>query len=108
MGTVIVWILGIATVLGGIAAIYYFYEKWCERQQWTEEEKEVNTTWWESSELKKQYEAKGFKDFAWSKSDRVTERIADGKEIVLEIDEKNRIKYKLVNSSGQVLLCKGA
>lgn len=109
MGTIVAWILGIATLLGGVAAIVYLYEKRRERQKWAEKEKKVNNKWWESSELKKQYEAKGYRDFSWSNSNRVAERLAQGKEIVYEIDEKNRVKYKLVNDSGQVLLCsKGA
>lgn len=106
MGTVIVWILAIATIVGGVAAVGYFRDKWREKQRWTVEEKEVNSAWWESSELKKQYEADGFKDFSWSNSERVPERIAEGKEIVYELDKKDRIKYKLVNSSGQVLMCR--
>ncbi len=52
MSTAIAWILGIATVLGGIAAIGYFRDKWKEKQQWTEQEKIVNPNWWESSDLK--------------------------------------------------------
>ena len=104
MSTVFYWILVIATVLGGIAALVYFRDKWRSQQQWVEEKKEVNSAWWESSELKKQYEANGFKNFGWSNSDRVAERIAEGKAIVYEVDIDNRVKYKLVNSSGQVLM----
>ena len=106
MSDVIVWILGIATLLGGIAAVFYFVERRRERQRWNEKEREVNSAWWESSEVKKQYEARGFKDFAWSNSDRVASRLQDGMEIVYEIDEKNRTTYKLINKSGQVLLCR--
>ncbi|HZX35113.1 MAG TPA: hypothetical protein VFF54_01295 [Thermodesulfobacteriota bacterium] len=106
MTKVIVLVLGIATVLGGIAAVGYFRDKRREKQQWTEKEKEVNNAWWESSELKKQYEAKGCKDFSWSNSERVAERIAGGKEAVYEIDEDNRVRYRLVNKSGQLLLCR--
>lgn len=106
MGTAIAWILGIATVLGGIAAIGYFRDKWRENRQWTEQQKEINSTWWESSELKKQYEANGYQDFGWSNSDRVAERTAEGREIVYEVDEEKRVKHMLVNKGGQVLLCR--
>lgn len=106
MGTAIAWILGIATALGGIAALGYFCDKWREKQQWTEQQKEINSTWWESSGLKKQCEANGCKYFFWSNSDRVAERIAEGREIVYEIDEEKRVKHMLVNKSGQVLLCR--
>jgi hypothetical protein len=105
MATAIAWVLGIATILGGIAAIGYFRDKWRENQQWTVQQKEINNTWWESSELKKQYDTNGYKDFGWSNSNRVAELTAEGGEIVYEVDEKNRIKYMLVNKSGQVLLC---
>lgn len=106
MGTVLYWILAMATILGGIAAIGYLRDKWHGKQQWVEEDKRVNSAWWESSELKKQYEAKGYKDFSWSNSDRVAERITDGKQIVYEVDKEQRVKFKLVNSSGQVLMCR--
>lgn len=106
MGTAIAWILGIATVLGGIAAVGYFRDKWREKQEWTEKDKVVNNNWWESSDLKKQCEAQGRKEFGWSNPDRVAERIAEGKEVVFETDEENRTKYRLVNKSGQVLVCR--
>lgn len=106
MSTIVAWVLGIATLLGGFAAVAYFRDKCREKQQWSEQEKKVNSAWWEASELKKQYEAKGCKDFGWSNSDRVSERVAEGKEIVYEIDKENRVKYRLVNKSGQVLVCR--
>jgi len=106
MDTTIAWILGIATILGGIAAIGYFRDKRREKQQWTEQQKEINDTWWESSELKKQYEENGCNNFGWSNSDRVAELIAEGREIVYEVNEDKRVKYMLVNKSGQVLVCR--
>lgn len=105
MSDFVAWVLGIATLLGGIAAILYFLDKWREKQKWNEKDKEVNNAWWESSELKKQYEAGGCKDFAWSNSDRVGALVRDGMMIVYEIDARNKMKYRLVNRSGQVLLC---
>ncbi len=104
MVTVIKWVLSIATILGGIAAVCYFLDRRRDNQKWSVKEKEINNYWWESSELKKQYEKMGYKEFTWSNSDRVDERLAEGKEIVYDIDEKNRIKYRLVNKSGQVLM----
>lgn len=102
----IAWVLGIATLIGGIAAIGYFVDKWRAKAQWTEKDKEVNNAWWESSDLRKHYQDAGCGDFGWSNPERVAERLAAGKEGVYEIDEKNRIKYRLVNRSGQVLLCR--
>jgi hypothetical protein len=105
MSEIITWTLAAATILGGIAAISYFYDKYQKLQQWSEESKEVNTVWWESSELKKEYEEKGCKNFAWSNADRVEQRVAEGKAIVYEFDEQDHVKYRLVNKSGQVLIC---
>jgi len=81
-------------------------EKWKNRKLFVEEEKEVNSAWWESSEIKKKYEANGYNEFGWSNSDRVAQRVSEGKEIVYEVDEVNRVKYRLVNKSGQVLVCR--
>ncbi len=105
LSTALYSILAVATILGGIAAIGYFRDKWRAKQHLREEEKVVNSAWWESSNLKTEYEAKGYGSFAWSNSDKVEERVAFGKEIVYEVDEKHGVKYKLVNSSGQVLMC---
>ena len=106
MGSVIAWTLGVATLFGGIAALIYFREVWNKKRAWTEMDKQVNTVWWESSDLKKRYEADDYEGFAWSNQDSLAQRLAEGREIVYEIDEKSRVKYKLVNKSGQVLLCR--
>lgn len=104
MSSVVGWVLGIATLLGGIAAIYYFFDKWRERNRFAEGVKEVTSAWWDASELKKEYEAKGFRSFGWSNSDRVAERLTEGAEVVYEIDDVKKVKSKLVNRSGQVLI----
>ena len=106
MGGFLTWVLAGATILGGIAAVGYFYDKWRSNRNWMESEKEVDSNWWESSSLKRQYENNGFVQFGWSNSDRVPERLTQGREIVYEMDQKNRIKYKLINKSKQVLLAK--
>ena len=100
--------LAVATLLGGVAAVFYLCDIWRKKRLWVEKEKEINSAWWESSELKIQYEVDGYKDFHWSNSDLVPMRVTEGKEIIYEIDEKNRVKYKLVNKSGQVLLGRNA
>lgn len=106
LSAAIAWALGIATLLGGIAAIGYFRDKWNDRLQWPEQEKIVSSIWWESSLLKSKYQETGCAHFAWSNRDRLAERIAEGMEVVLETDAANRIKYRLVNRSGQVLICR--
>ena len=104
MDTTIAWVLGVATILGGIAAILYFRDKWKDRTRFAEEDKLVTSTWWEASDLKKHYEEKGFRSFGWSNADRVAERQAEGAEIVYEVDNARKTRSKLVNRSGQVLI----
>ena len=104
MEAALAWALGIATILGGVAAVLYFRDKWQERNRYTEQEKEVNSAWWEASNLKKEYEAKGFRSFAWSNSDRVAEREVEGAEMIYEIDPDRKVKFRLVNRSAQVLI----
>ena len=108
MDTALAWALGIATILGGIAAIVYFGDKWKDRNRFTEEDREITSAWWEASDLKKDYEANGFRSFRWSNADRVTERQDDGAEVIYLFDQPRRVKFRLVNRSGQVLVgCKG-
>jgi len=99
-------ILVIATILGGIAAIWFFYDKYSGKNEFSVENKTVNNTWWESSDLKKSLEADGYNKFAWSNSDRVEERIDEGYEVIFDEDKDkdNKIRYKLVNKSAQVLI----
>ena len=40
MGTVLAWTLGIATILGGLAAVAYFWDKWRDKRKWTEKDKQ--------------------------------------------------------------------
>ena len=104
MDATIAWVLGVATILGGIAAIFYFRDKWKDRDRFTEEDKEVTSAWWEASDLKKGYESKGFRTFGWSNSDRVPERQAEGAEVIYELDNARKVKSRLVNRSSQVLI----
>lgn len=104
MATVMASVLGLATILGGIAAILYFRDKWKDRNRFTEENKEVTSAWWEASDVKKHYEAKRFRSFGWSNSDRVEERQVEGSEVIYLIDDARKVKFRLVNRSGQVLI----
>ena len=58
----------------------------------------------ERDALKKEYEAEGFRSFGWSNADRIPERLTEGAEIVYEIDSARKLRAKLVNRSGQVLI----
>ena len=106
MDKVVTWVLGIATIFGGIAALWYFLDKWKDRNRFTEEEKEVTSAWWEASDLKRDYEGQGFQSFGWSNSDRVAERQDEGAEVIYLIDQGQRVKFRLVNHSGQVLIAR--
>ena len=97
-------VLIIATILGGIAAIWFFYDKYSGKNKFSVEGKTVNNNWWEASELKKRLETEGYNTFAWSNSDRVEERMDEGYEVIFDVDSNKKIKYKLVNKSGQVLI----
>ena len=98
-------VLAIATILGGIAAVWYFWDKYQRNREWSEKEKVVNSNWWESSELRHTLKARGFK-FRWSNRDRIEERKQRGYELIYEEDKTNRTSYILVNSRGQVLIGK--
>lgn len=99
-------VLIIATILGGMAAIWFFWDKYKAKDTWTEKEKVVNSGWWEKSDLKREKQAQGYSTFFWSNQDRIQERIGNGYEIIFEIDRPNRIKYRLGLKNGQVLMGK--
>jgi len=110
-------ILAIATFLGGIVAIWFIYDKFFSSKPGDDiqdegnlekiiENKTVNSAWWESSELKSNLEAQGYNKFYWSDDDRVEERIDNGYDLIFDENNDKRIKYKLVNSSDQVLIGK--
>ena len=112
-------VLGLATILGGIAAAWYFIDKYRSRNTSSEAdsglsetkqtniaEKTINSTWWESSNLKTKLEAEGFKKFYWSDADRVEERKDSGYETVYDDQSDPTSKVILVNKSGQYLLGK--
>ena len=96
-------ILSIATVLGGIAAVWFFLDKYRRKDKWYEKDKVVDTAWWESSELKKTADAQGV-TVRWSNPDKVNGRKTDGYSTIYEEDKKNRIKYRFINKGGQVLI----
>ena len=95
-------IIAIATILGGIGALWFFYDKFFSSKpdlgiqnegipEKTIENKIVNSIWWESSELKKSLEAEGYNTFSWSNSDRVEERIDKGYEVIFDENKDNKI-----------------
>lgn len=97
--------LAIATILGGIAAIWFFWEKYRKKDEWHEEDKIVDPSWWESSELKKITDAQGY-TYRWSNPEKVEGRKTNGYSIIYEENKKSKIRYRLVNKSHQVLIGK--
>ena len=96
-----IYVLGIATLLGGIAAIWFFVDKYKHKNMWQEKEKAVNNKWLETSEIKKLY--KDY-DLRWANPDSIEERKQKGYEVVYEKDMPLKIKYRLINASNQVLI----
>lgn len=72
----------------------------------SQQDKLVKSTWWEASDLRKDYEGRGLSHFHWSNADRVPEREQQGHEIVYLDDANAGIRCRIVNKSGQVLMAK--
>jgi hypothetical protein len=102
---------GIAAIIGIITGLWFLYEKFVlhrrsdSQADWKVVEKEVNSIWWEASDLKRTLETQGY-TFRWSDHDRIEERKQNGYNLVYEEDETNRTRYVLKNKSGQVLIGK--
>ncbi len=95
MDTVVAWILGIATVVGGVAAIGYFIDKWRAHRTPAvvtpppppiEKDKVVTSAWWDASDLRNAYIARGLEHFHWSNAESVPEREQQGYEVVCLFD----------------------
>jgi hypothetical protein len=71
-----------------------------------QQDKMVTSAWWEASDLRKDYERRGFNQFRWSNADQVAEREQQGYEIVYLDDSNANIRYRIINRSGQVLMAK--
>ena len=71
-----------------------------------QEDKLVSQAWWDASELRKEYEGRGFKHFRWSNADRIAEREQEGCEVVCLYDPNANIRHRIVRNNGQVLMAK--
>lgn len=72
-----------------------------------QQDKLVNSAWWEASDLRNEYISRGLPHFHWSNANRVAEREQQGHQIVYLDDAGENVRFRLVNSSGQVLMAKG-
>lgn len=71
-----------------------------------QEDKLVSPAWWDASDLRKEYEGRGFKHFRWSNADRVAEREQEGYEVVCLDDSNANIRHRIVRNNGQVLMAR--
>jgi hypothetical protein len=93
------------TILGGIAAIWFFWEKFKPNKQWVINDKIVSSNWFDSSEIKKDFESQGY-SFRWFSPDKIEERIQKGYVVIYEEDKSNMKRNRFVNKSGQILIGK--
>ena len=70
---------------------------------WKEETKSVDSQYIQKIGLQEKLENEGYK-LRWSTFNKVESRKLDGWEIVYEIDEKNKTKYKLIVNNKAVLI----
>lgn len=71
--------------------------------EWKEEDKLVNIKWPEQSGFKGKAAAAGL-EISWSRPDKVESRKLDGYEVVYEVDQKTRVRRRLVLRDGLVLI----
>lgn len=91
----------IATIVGTVWILLIPLKKWwAGRNVFTEEEKEVTMSWFETSEQKKEWESEGYIKFYWSRRNQLEERKSKGYAVMYEYDKKYKIKYKFVTGEG--------
>jgi len=93
----------IATLVGGIAGVWFLWEKFRPKDNIRIEDKIVDNAWWERSATKEGLAQKGY-EFRWSNADKLASREQEGYQVIHEINGNK--KFRLVNRSGQVLICK--
>jgi len=71
--------------------------------KWQEKEKIVDSQWLEVSGFDKELLSKGYQ-IAWVSEDKVERKKLDGMEIIYDIDEKERIKYKIIRKDRLTLM----
>lgn len=73
--------------------------------EWKEENKLVDSQWPEYSGFKAKVEESG-KTVVWALPDKVARLIHEGYELAYEIDQKKRVRRRVVLRDGMVLMCK--
>lgn len=85
--------------------LYGIFKDVVKYAEWDEETKLVNMAWVSKSGFQQRAEADGYR-VTWSRPDRIEERKLDGYEIIHEIDEKRRIRRRIVLRDGSILVGK--
>lgn len=71
--------------------------------KWGERTKEIDGQWLERSGFANHITAQGIRLF-WSRPDSIATHELDGWSVVYELDQKERIRYRLVRYDGTTLL----
>ncbi|MFM0603658.1 hypothetical protein PQR05_03900 [Paraburkholderia sediminicola] len=74
-----------------------------DRLKWDEQEKQVDRDWLDKSGFEKHMIASGI-DLYWSRPDSIATREFDGWSVLYELDQKNRIRNRLVRYDGTTLI----
>jgi len=74
-----------------------------DRLKWEEREKEINGQWLDKSGFAKHLTDLGIKLY-WSRPDSIPTLELDGWAVLYELDQKNRIRNRLVRYDGTTLL----
>jgi hypothetical protein len=99
-------IVDIATVIFCAAALVYFWHKWRADNKWDVKDKLATLQWWNVSALREEYQARGLSHFLWSNAEHLAGHLAEGYETVYEVDNARKIRYRIVNKNGQVLIAR--
>lgn len=78
-----------------------------DRLKWEEQTKEVDRDWLDKSGFAKHVTDLGIRLY-WSRPDSIATHELDGWSVAYELDQKNRIRYRLVRYDGSTLLGKPA
>ena len=73
-------------------------------QESVEKDKLVNSEWWEASDLRMEYASRGLKNVRWSNPEIIARREQQGYEVIYLDDHAAKVRYRIVNKSGQVLI----
>ncbi|MGE4349673.1 MAG: hypothetical protein AB7D28_07900 [Candidatus Berkiella sp.] len=103
----------IATIVGTLLAVFYAIKKFTswyhQRNIYRVEDKEVTLRWLEQTPLKQGWEDQGYR-LAWPLLKELEIKKSEGWEVMYEVDDKNKIKYRFVviNNPDHLLMGKKA